>query len=312
MDEQKYKKGIEGKNYGSIPHLPGSRLGPADRHCNEGQARIATEKCRKGDLVIVQEKLDGSNVGVYRQRNKVIALTRNGYLAKDSDYLHHRIFAEWVTQNAQRFLDLLADEERLVGEWMAVVSINCEPSEKSREEALASVLQIDWFDLLVEDPAKFDRMKKTVENNSLRLRLCGAIEEKLIADVDLSGVDLSGSVFKRCHFNGCNFHNSKLHFVTFDNSYLTYCSFVDADLEGMKVEKCTVQGSNLDNARMKGSKWLRNAITDTPLCFEQDDKPTFLDNIMFNSGPKQYLSSTGADKSLQEKIESLKKRINEL
>ena len=193
-----------------------------------------------------------------------------------------------------------------------VVSINCEPSEKSREEALASVLQIDWFDLLVEDPAKFDRMKKTVENNSLRLRLCGAIEEKLIADVDLSGVDLSGSVFKRCHFNGCNFHNSKLHFVTFDNSYLTYCSFVDADLEGMKIEKCTVQGLNLDNARMKGSKWLKNAITDTPLCFEQDDKPTVLDNIVFNSGPKQYLSSTGADKSLQEKIESLKKRINEL
>lgn len=34
------------KAYGSIPHLPGSRLGPGDHHCHEGQAKIATEKAR--------------------------------------------------------------------------------------------------------------------------------------------------------------------------------------------------------------------------------------------------------------------------
>ena len=51
------------KNYGSIPHLPGSRMGEADHKCSEGQARIATEKARdKHDRVICQEKLDGSNV----------------------------------------------------------------------------------------------------------------------------------------------------------------------------------------------------------------------------------------------------------
>jgi len=51
------------KSYGSIPHLPGSRLGPGDYHAHEGQARIATEKARdKHDKIYVQEKLDGSNV----------------------------------------------------------------------------------------------------------------------------------------------------------------------------------------------------------------------------------------------------------
>ena len=45
------------KAYGSIPHLPGSRLGVGDHHVTHGQAKIATEKPRdKHDFIIVQEK----------------------------------------------------------------------------------------------------------------------------------------------------------------------------------------------------------------------------------------------------------------
>ena len=45
------------KNYGHIRHLPGSRMGPGDHHCDNGQARIATEALRdRHDLVIVLEK----------------------------------------------------------------------------------------------------------------------------------------------------------------------------------------------------------------------------------------------------------------
>jgi hypothetical protein len=55
------------KNYGHIAHLPGSRMGPGDHKCHTGQERIATRQTRdRHDLVIVQEKLDGSNVGVAR------------------------------------------------------------------------------------------------------------------------------------------------------------------------------------------------------------------------------------------------------
>jgi len=39
-------KPLNQKAYGSIPHLPGSRLGPGDYSIGEGQARIATEKLR--------------------------------------------------------------------------------------------------------------------------------------------------------------------------------------------------------------------------------------------------------------------------
>lgn len=113
-------KPLKIKNYGSIPHLPQSRMGPSDKHCEPGQARIATEKPRdKNDEVIVQEKLDGSNVGIARHEGKIIALTRAGYLASTSPFEQHLMFDEWVQKNKERFKNLLQEGERLVGEWLA-------------------------------------------------------------------------------------------------------------------------------------------------------------------------------------------------
>jgi hypothetical protein len=109
------------KNYGSIPHLPNSRMGAGDRHCHEGQARIATKEARDGnDEIIVQEKLDGSNVGVAKIGQQIIPLGRAGYRAETSPHEQHRKFADWVLQpdNRARFYKLLNDGERLAGEWL--------------------------------------------------------------------------------------------------------------------------------------------------------------------------------------------------
>jgi hypothetical protein len=107
------------KSYGSIPHLPGSRIGPGDHKCDAGQARIATEKPRdRHDVIIVQEKLDGSNVGVARIDGGIYPLTRAGYLASTSPYEQHWRFGEWVYENQHRFLAALKDGERFCGEWL--------------------------------------------------------------------------------------------------------------------------------------------------------------------------------------------------
>lgn len=108
------------RSYGSIPHLPGSRLGPGDYHISEGQARIATEKTRdKHDVVIIQEKLDGSNVGVCKVNGAILAITRAGYLATTSQYHQHHVFAKWVEQSRLRFDKVLQEGQRLCGEWLA-------------------------------------------------------------------------------------------------------------------------------------------------------------------------------------------------
>ena len=118
LDKRKAKP-LGAKSYGHIAHLPGSRMGPGDHKCHEGQKRIATDKPRdRHDEVIVQEKLDGSNVGVARLDGMLYALTRAGYVADSSPYEQHWRFAEWVYANQDRFMSVLQDGERLCGEWL--------------------------------------------------------------------------------------------------------------------------------------------------------------------------------------------------
>lgn len=107
------------KAYGSIPHLPNSRMGSGDHCCSWGQAKIATEKARdKHDLIIVQEKLDGSNVCVAKIDGKLYPLNRAGYPANTSPYKQHQIFHKWAILNYSRFDNILQNGERICGEWL--------------------------------------------------------------------------------------------------------------------------------------------------------------------------------------------------
>lgn len=106
------------KSYGSIPHLSNSKLGPGEYHIHEGQERILTEKVRdKHDKVYVFEKYDGSNVAVLKQ-NGIHAIVRAGYEATTSPYKMHHVFADWVARHKSIFTTLLAEGERLCGEWL--------------------------------------------------------------------------------------------------------------------------------------------------------------------------------------------------
>jgi hypothetical protein len=94
-------------------------MGPSDHHCHEGQARIATQKARdRHDYIIVLEKLDGSNVAVARLGERIVALTRAGYIASTSPYEQHHHFEKWAHRNRDRFMAVLQDGQRLVGEWL--------------------------------------------------------------------------------------------------------------------------------------------------------------------------------------------------
>ncbi len=117
----KADKPLGRKAYGHIPHLPGSRMGPGDHHCHEGQARMCCEKRRdKRDLITVQEKLDGSCCSVARVGDSIVALVRAGYLATSSPHAQHHIFDLWVASRAGEFRRLLNDGERACGEWLAM------------------------------------------------------------------------------------------------------------------------------------------------------------------------------------------------
>lgn len=108
------------KSYGSIGHLPESRMGPGDHSVHAGQSDICLRKTRdRHDVVIVQEKLDGSCCSVAKVDGVVHALGRAGYPASTSRFEQHHYFAVWVRERVSLFQRLLREGERIVGEWMA-------------------------------------------------------------------------------------------------------------------------------------------------------------------------------------------------
>jgi hypothetical protein len=108
------------KAYGSIGHLPQSRMGPSDHHVHPGQAKICTERARdRHDRIIVQEKLDGSCVAVALIDGTLHPIGRAGWPAISSKYEMHQLFAAWVWSNEERFRSVLREGERICGEWMA-------------------------------------------------------------------------------------------------------------------------------------------------------------------------------------------------
>lgn len=95
-------------------------MGPGDHHVHPGQEVICCNRLRdRDDLVIVTEKLDGSNVGVAFVDDKILALGRSGYLAQTSQYEQHQLFAAWVREREERFRAALQPGQRIVGEWLA-------------------------------------------------------------------------------------------------------------------------------------------------------------------------------------------------
>lgn len=108
------------KAYGSIPHLPGSRLGPGDHHCHVGQDAICQTKARdRHDRVIVTEKLDGGNVCIAKVDGVIHALGRAGYPAITSPFEQHHHFDTWVKRTLGVWSAMLEEGEALHGEWLA-------------------------------------------------------------------------------------------------------------------------------------------------------------------------------------------------
>lgn len=185
MESVKAHKPIGQKSYGSIPHLIGSRMGPADRHAEAGQCRIATERKRdRHDYIIVQEKLDGGNVGIAKLDNKIIAITRSGYSALSSPYKTHHSFEKYVRANENRFSLLLNEGERVCGEWLLTA---VGTKYKLQHEPFVP------FDIIKgnERTLYFDFVKR-VKEHGFTIPTCLSIGEPLSIESALTMLEVSG------------------------------------------------------------------------------------------------------------------------
>jgi len=113
------KKILNRKAYHRIPHLLGSHAERGDFYVNQGMDRICTIKARdKKDIIVVQEKLDGTSVAVARINGILVPVLRSGYEAITSKWKQHHLFANWFYKH-QDWFEFLEEDQRLCGEWIA-------------------------------------------------------------------------------------------------------------------------------------------------------------------------------------------------
>lgn len=120
-------------------------------------------KPRRGDRIIVQEKIDGSCVSVANIDGEIVALTRSGYRCQDVTYEHLRLFEHYVEECKDALIKLLQPNERLVGEWLPMAH-GTEYDPNHPDFSLFTA-----FDIFRDDKRiLFDEFKERVDNCAIR------------------------------------------------------------------------------------------------------------------------------------------------
>ena len=100
--------------YPRTPHLEGSRLQPGD----EGQDHVPLATL-KGRHAVVEEKLDGANVGVsFTDAGELLLQSRGHYLGGGGRERQFAPFKQWASAHEARLLERLEDRYVMYGEWL--------------------------------------------------------------------------------------------------------------------------------------------------------------------------------------------------
>ncbi len=100
--------------YPRTPHLFGSKGMVDDRHLGESESqRIIAD-----DSLIVEEKIDGTNVGIHFHADGEMILQCRGRLINEGMHRQYDLFKHWAMIKRRLFDESLEDRFILFGEWM--------------------------------------------------------------------------------------------------------------------------------------------------------------------------------------------------
>lgn len=100
--------------YPRTPHLFGSRGTDDDKHLSDAES----QRFIADDSLVVEEKLDGTNVGIHFESDGEIVLQCRGHLITEGMHPQYDLFKQWVAVKRRDFEDLLEDRLILFGEWV--------------------------------------------------------------------------------------------------------------------------------------------------------------------------------------------------
>ena len=100
--------------YPRTPHLFGSTGTPDDKHLSEAESlRFIAD-----DSLIVEEKLDGTNVGIHFSDDRDPVLQCRGHLIGEGMHPQYDLFKQWVTVKRNVLEELLEQRFIMFGEWV--------------------------------------------------------------------------------------------------------------------------------------------------------------------------------------------------
>ncbi|PQO41971.1 RNA ligase family protein [Blastopirellula marina] len=100
--------------YPRTPHLFGSRGTDDDKHLSEGDSlRLLAD-----ESLIVEEKLDGTNVGLHFSADGKLVLQCRGHLITEGMHPQYDLFKQWSAVKRNTLEQRLADRYILFGEWI--------------------------------------------------------------------------------------------------------------------------------------------------------------------------------------------------
>ncbi len=100
--------------YPRTPHLFGSRGTSDDKHL--GQAH--SEKFLRNPGVIVEEKLDGTNVGIHFLSTGRMVLQCRGHEITEGMHAQYDLFKQWAAFKQPLLAEVLGQQYILYGEWL--------------------------------------------------------------------------------------------------------------------------------------------------------------------------------------------------
>jgi RNA ligase len=100
--------------YPRTPHLFGSKGTDDDKHLGEAESLRFVAKAS----LIVEEKIDGTNVGIHFAADGKMALQCRGHLITEGMHPQYDLFKQWAVVKRPVLEDRLEDRYILFGEWV--------------------------------------------------------------------------------------------------------------------------------------------------------------------------------------------------
>ena len=100
--------------YPRTPHLFGSKGTDDDKHLGEAESR----RIIADTSLIVEEKIDGTNVGIHFSTDGKLVLQCRGHLITEGMHPQYDLFKQWTVVKRSVLEERLQDRYILFGEWM--------------------------------------------------------------------------------------------------------------------------------------------------------------------------------------------------